>query len=347
MLTTQHLQKLTHEKSPGVSPIERFKDVSLIIAIVLLMRGTSEYFCQYALRSFRHLLPVNVKSLGFTTLSQLSHVLAILFRIEACAVAGFRLGVMYIGLVEKKRDCVFCHSKANVFLLFSVLAFAASCSQQSGSQLKKIIGSNDMVKLKSADQIPIYADFVNALGQMQPSQCSATHLGSGVIVTAGHCVGAAEEPSRNISCSGITIDWGVLPHLKSGTSQCLKIAIMEDSQARDYAVLIVDNPPIASLMPARTSVVDRSVSLFGYPHASTLTWSGGCTLRSASLMGRMEASQFLHDCDSVPGESGGAIVDDETHQIVGIHNGGKLPFNFGTFIFAIEVLDSIGIERGT
>lgn len=192
--------------------------------------------------------------------------------------------------------------------------------------------------------------------------CTATHVGAGVVLTAGHCVLAepVQQPVKDEACpDGLAVTWSYtyLKWSKNGpmatlpkagdVSPCFRILAAEWDANKDYAILQVDNPPSASVvvdLDARAET-DREVTIFGHPAWRPLEWSGTCRVRpSADLPWQIyhRPARFGHKCDTEPISSGSPVIDTASLKIVGIHDGGlpteRLPdgtedgWNWGTFV---------------
>ena len=63
----------------------------------------------------------------------------------------------------------------------------------------KIIGTNDLIAVNAlATNIPLkYKALVNAFGLMSMS-CTATHIGNGYVLTAGHCFWVGSELAQDL-----------------------------------------------------------------------------------------------------------------------------------------------------
>src|SRR6187402_1012449 len=75
---------------------------------------------------------------------------------------------------------------------------------------EKIIGTNDLTPVKQdGANIPAkYKALVDAFGVLSVG-CTATHLGDGIVISAGHCFGATSTRKNNVPCTGKTVKWGV------------------------------------------------------------------------------------------------------------------------------------------
>lgn len=173
--------------------------------------------------------------------------------------------------------------------------------------------------------------------------CTATHIGQGYFLTAGHCVD--QQPGfvgfRPRPC-------GAPIELRTGkTGTCRVLAYRFDAK-NDHALVALDDPTLATGLPHWS--VDygfdwpkekkRWIQLYGYS-GGQLRVNFGCTGRWDGKRGRV-----LHDCDTEGGDSGSALVDAINGQIIGVH-GGALPgrrSNYGFSIAQIPWAESLCVS---
>jgi V8-like Glu-specific endopeptidase len=257
---------------------------------------------------------------------------------------------------------------ASSLLVSSVSIFAKPAAE-------KIIGDNDLVIVeKEGQNIPLrYQKMLNAFGVVQFQSkdqdgltdsfygCTATHLGRGYVITAGHCVGAKSELSSQSDCSFMTknpfetstvvlnsVEFGyrdkLAPYMKS---QCTEIvaAMKDDENGFDFAILKVSPAPEEFILPdtTRRSIIGDTVTIFSHPMGEVLQWSKTCGVERV-LHPEIPGSFIQHQCDTKPGSSGAVIINALSLKIVGIHDGGlndidaatgiplKTGMNYGTYI---------------
>ncbi|MEY4064018.1 MAG: hypothetical protein RIR26_226 [Pseudomonadota bacterium] len=211
-------------------------------------------------------------------------------------------------------------------------------------QIEKIIGENDLTPvLQDGANIPEkYRPLIDAFGKISMG-CTATHIGNGLVLTAGHCFEAPEKRVNNKPCDRITVEWGYrqdkAPYLKS---KCVTVLAAELNDDRDYAIFKVDVAPTAKIeMDLKTRPkMGSSVTIFGHPQLRPLEWSKTCVLEEGSR-GGWGTDEFSHQCDTEPGNSGSTIIDDTTLKIIGIHDGGRAPWNYGTFLLNTPVTEFV------
>jgi V8-like Glu-specific endopeptidase len=200
---------------------------------------------------------------------------------------------------------------------------------------EKIIGSNELTPVvATGSNIPEkYRSLVNAFGMMNMG-CTATHIGDGLALSAGHCFRATKERQNNIPCGNVSIAWGVMKDAPAYlTTKCVTILAMEWSSERDYAIFTLSGFPSASVEVDLSSRPrqNTAITIFGFPQKRPLEWSQTCIVGS-SAEGGYGADQFSHQCDTEPGNSGSTVLDDNTLKVVGIHDGGKVPWNYATYL---------------
>lgn len=214
----------------------------------------------------------------------------------------------------------------------------------------RIIGDNDLVAV-SADgsNIPLkYKKLIDAFGIINIS-CTATHIGKGYVLTAGHCFWAGTDLTKNLPCSDITIEWGaregISPYLKS---TCENIVFAQRNSVVDFAILKVFPMPEVAIDVElnRKATAGDSVTIFSHPEELPLRWSKACIVES-QLDPAFSSETFQHKCDTNPGSSGATIIDAATNKIVGIHNGGSIKINYGTFLtnpIVVNALKELGFN---
>lgn len=249
----------------------------------------------------------------------------------------------------------FAQASAN-FVFFGLAACGQANSQgsyllQSSSSLQstdKIIGENDLVAVvRDGANLPAdYRSMVDAFGFIQMG-CTATHIGRGLVLTAGHCFKAPGFRVNHVACPGVTVKWGLRTDKPEYLlSNCVEVVAAEYSAFRDYAIFRVDVAPDAfvEVDASARSLNETKVTMFGYPQARPLEWSQFCTVQSASNAGRGEF-MFTHQCDTEPGNSGSTVISDVSKKVIGIHDGGLVPWNYGTFLADTPLLEILSSKQ--
>ena len=207
-----------------------------------------------------------------------------------------------------------------------------------------IIGQDDLIPVQEdGANIPSrYRHVLDAIGLIEfrvngkRFHCTGTHIGDGVMLTAGHCfkefgVSADTVLAQSLEKGSCIVHWGVRSieggYLESDCTVLLGAKFVVNGI--DAAVVEVSPAPSARVELARTQVADGSrVTIFSHPRGRTLEWSQTCRLRYGEL-----SSGFYHLCDTEPGSSGAAVLDYATLTIVGIHNAGLDTRNRATVMF--------------
>ncbi len=209
--------------------------------------------------------------------------------------------------------------------------------KSAGRPLGVVVGENDL-RVVTADggNVPEeYRPMLDAVGLMS-SGCTATHIGNGLVLSAGHCYTPSPRASRD-SCSGVVVWWGHRDGKgDSWASKCKRIIKREYNGTQDFILFKVDRGPAASVSVSRASrvLLGAKVTIFSHPRGRPLEWSGFCKVDDWADSSK-GLNQFNHQCDTEAGSSGAAIIDTDTLQLVGIHNGGGDGWNYATFSDAV------------
>lgn len=204
--------------------------------------------------------------------------------------------------------------------IFLALFLLPCCSEpgEQHSELGRIIGEDNLqpiTKLNAPHTI------VYAIGAMQKG-CTVNHLGSGRVLTAGHCVspGSFQDVPIEATCDSEEFDiyWGYLfgakPYLKS---KCKKILVYEYHAQRDYAILQVEPFPQTSIaLSLQSPQKGDKISIFSHPLRSPLLWSNYCPFAGFFL----DFPEFIkYSCDTLPGSSGAGVFDQD-FKLLAIHS---------------------------
>jgi V8-like Glu-specific endopeptidase len=199
-----------------------------------------------------------------------------------------------------------------------------------------IVGGNDFVPVAAdGSNVPArYRPLLNAFGRLTVGNmtCTATHIGNGVAVTAGHCFNAGSSGQTNRACPANTsVAWGRRAGTTVMTSTCTRILAMQDQKPYDYAFFEVDPiPPAAIPFWSSAGSVGNAVStsgtVFSHPQGRDLEWSKTCYIPPLAIA-------FSHSCDTEPGSSGAAMIEDASLRIVGIHHSSdNISVNHGVYL---------------
>jgi hypothetical protein len=235
--------------------------------------------------------------------------------------------------ITMSTSCTF----AFAFVIFPLSLVATARGEQNERVThERIIGDIDLIPVeKDGQNIPDkYQKILNAFGLMN-EECTATHIGHGYALTAGHCVKSLMNGGKieNSPCDDTTIQWGLRkgrqPFMKSN---CTRIIFAEFSSKRDFALLQLDNvPPISVEVDLSSRSASNTVlTIFGHPQGRPLEWSQTCMLKPN--LPNLSSDQFRHECDTEAVNSGSALLDNLSLKVIGVHNGFFENSNYATFI---------------
>ena len=215
-------------------------------------------------------------------------------------------------------------------------------AQRESHHHEKVIGDNNLMPV-SGDGTNLPAQLIplmDAVGQLNVG-CTATHIGDGLVLTAGHCISRSPR-SGSDNCHLLGVVWGnrgAKPELKS--SNCKSVVMRKYDSTYDFALLRVNNPPKASVsIDLAFSSQKVPLTMLSYPRMRPLEWSGYCTLHAYTDPARI-LKKFLHDCDSEGGSSGAALISTDSLAIVGLHNGASDELNYGMYLSASDELITV------
>lgn len=206
-------------------------------------------------------------------------------------------------------------------------------------ELEKVIGENDFVPVNAdASNLPWeIRSAVDGVGQLNVG-CTATHIGDGLVLTAGHCISRSPR-SRTSSCTRLGVIWGNYGGKKDyKVSKCVSIEAREYNERLDYAVLRVSNPPDAAIevdwMPQDQN---GPVAILSFPRMRPMEWSAGCETQTYHDPLRALV-KFSHSCDTEGGSSGAPIFSADTYKLIGVHGGAGDELNYAMFVSVIAKL---------
>ncbi|MEI8026807.1 MAG: trypsin-like peptidase domain-containing protein [Pseudomonadota bacterium] len=209
---------------------------------------------------------------------------------------------------------------AFAFTVFSV--FACKHVSQDPSSEKVIIGNDDFVAVNSdGSNIPEeYRSLIRATGYLD-SGCTVTHIGNGLVLTAGHCLAPNEIfPNDPEQClPGRSIQFGIFKDGITGPkATCIKRLYAQLNNTRDVALLHADKFPSEKVDVEidSTPAPETQITLFGHPDGRPLQWSKYCSLIVLKYCNTKDAFGFL--CDSLPGSSGSLLLSADKSRPLGI-----------------------------
>lgn len=241
--------------------------------------------------------------------------------------------------------------------LFGVAVLqACRQSQPTGeADVSSIIGKDDSkwVARKNTSQPAFITSAIDAIGKMDfnddraddkvrfipPEPCTVYYIGNSRAVTAGHCFQLNSNADRSIAagtaCKPFSIVWGFLNSQTSGsgTSNCLKIESHSwvqpegvNQAVSDYAVIVIDKPPKASLKVKQSYSAKggEDIAIAGHSNGGPLKYSQ-CKTVSLPNDPWTKNGFVHHECDTVSGASGSPVFLRSTGEVIGIHTYGANP----------------------
>ena len=159
--------------------------------------------------------------------------------------------------------------------------------------------------------------------------CTATHVGNGYVVTAGHCL--PDPKTTNDACSALQVEWDYRKsrqdfiHAEPATlvGKCQKIISWQfkagDANTIDHAIFQVDQAPDAFVkIAAKPNLEDGDfVHQLSHPGGAKLIWSESCKITTNIFQ------YYQHDCWGASGSSGSALIDVKTNTLIGVLSMGK------------------------
>lgn len=215
---------------------------------------------------------------------------------------------------------------------------------------EKIIDANDLIPVDAtASNVPEeFRPLIGAVGQLNVG-CTATHVGNGFVLTAGHCISVSPR-SNPKSCSLLGVVWGNYGgNTQLTASKCLSIVARSYDKNADYALLRVAQPPAAAVeidFSLRDLSQTNAITLFSFPRMRPMEWSGLCDTQRYPQPESLWM-KFLHTCDTESGSSGGALIDATTGKIVGIHGGSTDTLNYATSTAVLSGLKELILRQST
>ena len=151
---------------------------------------------------------------------------------------------------------------------FRLVSTACAPEAKNDSSLKVIIGENDLSFYRQNNYIS------NSIGKMALG-CTATHIGDGLVLTAGHCLA---DDHCNAKKYDITWDYRINNKKSNKKSKCLEIVETADHIYADYAILKYSNPPHYSLPISREREIQlgEKLIIFSYPEGRVLSKLDWC-----------------------------------------------------------------------
>jgi V8-like Glu-specific endopeptidase len=237
-------------------------------------------------------------------------------------------------------------------------SFTSGCQQaqeSSEADTSSIIGRDDSkwVVRRGGNQPAFITSAIDAIGKMEfnddradpkvsfipPEPCTVYYIGNSRALTAGHCFQLTTKADRSIAsgtpCKAFSILWGYLNGQTSGSgeSNCVKIESHSWVQPEgahqaqiDYAVIVIDKPPKASLKINQnySSKGGEEIAVVGHSSGNPQKYSFCKTVSSPS--DPWTKNGFIHhECDTTGGASGSPVFLRSTGEVIGIHTYGANP----------------------
>lgn len=214
--------------------------------------------------------------------------------------------------------------------------------ENSDHKTEKIIGEKDLIPVNAdGENLPLeLRPFISAIGQLNVG-CTATHVGKGFVLTAGHCILSSPRASTS-NCRHLSVVWG---HRANNTaltvSKCLAVKARVATTTQDFALIEVSTPPPTALeIDFESSEIPRAATMLSFPRMRPLEWSGDCVMTIYNNPDLI-LSKFLHTCDSESGSSGAPLIARDSLKIVGVHGGSSDELNYGTLTSSMRSLQNI------
>ncbi len=205
-----------------------------------------------------------------------------------------------------------------------------------------IIGTNDLVSVaQDGSNVPArYRGLLDGFGRAvyNGALCTATHVGNGIVVSAGHCFGAPASRVNNQSCAGGYVEWGRRGGSNGTRTDCQQILAMQTGGGLDYAIYRVSPVPPVSIgvQLSPPASVGQRATIFSHPGGRPLEWSQTCSVTSTS------GTELRYQCDTQGGSSGASVLNDDTLQVMGLHWGGGGDANAATHLSSTPLAELLG-----
>jgi len=205
-----------------------------------------------------------------------------------------------------------------------------------------IIGNNDLVEVtRDGSNVPArYRAGLDGFGRLHipGGLCTATHVGNGIAISAGHCFSAPSSRVDDQPCSGTSVEWGYRGGGTTSNSTCTRVLAMQTGNGLDYAIFRVSPVPAVAIGVALSSPPGNGLGLtmFSHPGGRPLTWSQTCSVLTPS------STEINYQCDTQGGSSGASVLRDDTLQVVGIHWGGGGNANAATKLTSTPLAEFLG-----
>ncbi len=163
--------------------------------------------------------------------------------------------------------------------------------------------------------------------QPNAAVCSGFLVGPDLLATAGHCV-------SDVDCGNqvFVFDYKMegpgkapLPPKADDMYKCKKVIARELTRAQDYSLIQLDRPVVGHQPVAMSTTPAKAgdpLVLIGHPAGLPTKIAGGANVR------KVETGYFSANTDSYGGNSGSAVFNPATGEIVGILVRGEEDFKY-------------------
>lgn len=163
--------------------------------------------------------------------------------------------------------------------------------------------------------------------QPNPAMCSVFLVAPDMIATAGHCVSEIDCDANAFVFNYKMNGPGVNPTSVSAEDvyTCKRVVSRELTREQDYALVQLDRPVTGHTpLVLAQSQVKRGTNLvmIGHPSGLPTKIAGGASVR------KLEKGFFVANTDSYGGNSGSAVLDATTNEVVGILVRGEEDFKY-------------------
>ncbi|WP_413570662.1 trypsin-like serine peptidase [Bdellovibrio sp. HCB117] len=192
--------------------------------------------------------------------------------------------------------------------------------QNQGNGLVKILASSYGSSMNLCSDEPFF-------DQPSAANCSGSLVGEDLIATAGHCI-SSSDCSRYAFVFGYKMtDAKTAPEtLPEGEVYgCKEIVAREYTSAQDYALVRLDRPVrghrVLSLAQSAAQPGD-AIYVVGHPSGLPTKVADGAQVRA------QQGAYFTSNLDTYGGNSGSAVFNARTHEVVGILVRGAQDFTY-------------------
>lgn len=204
-----------------------------------------------------------------------------------------------------------------------------------GASHAVVVGQNDAIAVASLPANDPMRQVSQSVGTLfaqlhdgSESICTAVIISDSHILTASPCVSDAQS---------LTAAFG--EGSRRETFRVLATAVEMD-RLRNYAVLEIEGTPSRKFSAAklllRIPIQGESAFLLSVNPSGELTAARGCSVRGTTIDGLI-----LHDCDSLPGSSGGLLFSTKDLAVLGLHVGSADQLNQASPMYAIGLASAL------